>query len=299
MFAGSHGRAGRPIIAYGSSVRIKPSSLNQTDQEKKTVKTSHMLYAAVAVAALALASASVTMSVSTPAVAQAAQDDTVATTNGNLVIHPVHHAGVVFTWNGKRIVADPTNFPPDEKSGAAAFRGAAPPDLILITHEHGDHFSVPTLTELAGPNTVIVAPQSVYGMLPPALQMKTKVMKNGDKQTYAGVAIEAVPEYNTTPERMMFHPKGRDNGYVLNLGGKRVYLAGDTEETPELKTLANIDVAFVPMNLPYTMTEEAAATWVKDFKPKIVYPYHYGMSDVNKFKTLVGSASDVRLRKWY
>ena len=263
------------------------------------MKTSHMFYAAAAVAALALASATVTVSVSTPAIAQAAQDDTIATTNGNLVIHPVHHAGVVFTWNGKRIVADPTNFPPDEKSGAAAFRGAAPPDLILITHEHGDHFSVPTLTELTGPNTIIVAPQSVYGMLPPALQMKTKVMKNGDKQTFAGVAIDAVPEYNTTPDRMMFHPKGRDNGYVLNLGGKRVYLAGDTEETPELKTLANIDVAFVPMNLPYTMTEEAAATWVKDFKPKIVYPYHYGMSDVNKFKTLVGSASDVRLRKWY
>jgi len=299
MFGGSHGRARRPIIAYGSPVRIYPGSLNQTDQEKKNVKTSPMLYAAAAVAALAFASATVTMSVSTPAIAQAAQDDTIATTNGNLVIHPVHHAGVVFTWNGKRIVADPTNFPPDEKSGAAAFRGAAPPDLILITHEHGDHFSVPTLTELVGPNTIIVAPQSVYGMLPPALQMKAKAMKNGDKQTYAGVAIEAVPEYNTTPDRLMFHPKGRDNGYVMNLGGKRVYLAGDTEETPELKALPNIDVAFVPMNLPYTMTEDAAATWVKDFKPKIVYPYHYGMSDVNKFKTLVGSASDVRLRKWY
>ena len=258
------------------------------------MKTSHFLYAAVAAAALTLASATVTLT--TPA---AAQDDSIATTNGNLVIHPVHHAGVVLSWNGKRIVADPTNFPPDNNSGAAAFRGAAAPDLILITHEHGDHFSVPTLTELAGPNTVIVAPQSVFGMMPPALQAKTKVMKNGDKQTYAGVAIEAVPEYNVTADRLMFHPKGRDNGYVLSLGGKRVYLAGDTEETPELKNLPNIDVAFVPMNLPYTMTEDAAATWVKDFKPKIVYPYHYGMSDVNKFKTAVGSASDVRLRKWY
>ena len=101
-------------------------------------------------------------------------------------------------------------------------------------------------------------------------------MKNGDKGDYAGVNVEAVPEYNVTPARLMYHPKGRDNGYVLNLGGKRVYLAGDTEETPELKNLPNIDVAFVPMNLPFTMTEEAAATWVKDFKPKIVYPYHYG-----------------------
>lgn len=263
------------------------------------MKHLRILTAAAAVAALALASASISVPVSTPAVAQAAQDDQIATTSGNLVVHPVHHAGLVLTWNGKRIVADPTTFPPGPNSGAADFRGANPPDLILITHEHGDHFSVPTLTELAGANTVIVAPQSVYGMLPPALQAKTKVMKNGDKQTHAGVEIEAVPEYNVTPDRLMFHPKGRDNGYVLNLGGKRVYLAGDTEETPELKTLPNIDVAFIPMNLPYTMTVDQAATWVKDFKPKMVYPYHYGESDVNRFRTLVGNASEVRLRKWY
>ena len=242
--------------------------------------------AAVAFAALALASQAM------------AQDDQIPTSNGNLTIHPVHHAGLVLTWNGKRIVADPTSFPPG-KNGAADFKAAAAPDLILITHEHGDHFDVPTLTDLVGRNTVIVAPQSVFGMMPAALQAKNKVMKNGDKQTYAGVPIEAVVEYNTTPDRLMFHPKGRDNGYVLTMGGKRVYLAGDTEETPELKVLPNIDVAFVPFNLPYTMTEEAAATWVKDFKPKIVYPYHTGMSDVNKFKTLVGAASDVRLRKWY
>jgi len=263
------------------------------------VKKVHFLGAAAAAAMLAFAAATVSVSVTTPALAQAAQDDTVATTNGNLVIHPVHHAGVVFTWNGKRIVADPTSFPPGPSSGAADFKGANPPDLILITHEHGDHFSVPTLTELAGPNTIIVAPQSVYGMMPPALQAKTKVMKNGDKQTYAGVPIEAVVEYNVTPDRLMFHPKGRDNGYVLTMGGKRVYLAGDTEETPELRTLPNIDIAFIPFNLPYTMTEEQAATWVKDFKPKIVYPYHFGMSDVPKFTQLVGNASEVRVRKWY
>jgi L-ascorbate metabolism protein UlaG (beta-lactamase superfamily) len=263
------------------------------------VKQIRMYGAAAAIAVLALGSTAISVSLSTPAIAQAAQDDQIATSNGNLVIHPVHHAGLVLTWNGKRIVADPTTFPPGPNSGAADFKGANPPDLILITHEHGDHFSVPTLTELAGPNTVIVAPQSVYAMLPPALQAKTKVMKNGDKGTFAGVPVEAVVEYNTTPERMMFHPKGRDNGYVLSLGGKRVYLAGDTEEAPELKNLPNIDVAFIPMNLPYTMTVDAAAAWVKDFKPKVVYPYHYAESDVNKFKTLVGNASEVRLRKWY
>lgn len=263
------------------------------------MKMIRVLGPAAAVCCLALASTALPVMTSTPAVAQAAQDDQIATTNGNLTIHPVHHAGVVLTWNGKRIVADPTTFPPGPNSGAADFRGANAPDLILITHEHGDHFSVPTLTELAGPNTVIVVTQSIYGMLPAALQAKAKVMKNGEKATYAGVPIEAVPAYNTTAARLMFHPKGRDNGYVLALGGKRVYLAGDTEEDPETKNLANIDVAFIPMNLPYTMTEEAAAQWVKDFKPKIVYPYHDMGSDPQKFKTMVGEASDVRLRKWY
>ena len=263
------------------------------------MKIIRVLAPTAALLCMALATATLPALTPTPVAAQAAQDDQIATSNGNLVIHPVHHAGVVLTWNGKRIVADPTSFPPGANSGAADFRGAAPPDLILITHEHGDHFSVPTLTELAGPNTILVVPQSVYGMLPAALQAKAKVMKNGDKATYAGVPIEAVVEYNTTPARQMFHPKGRDNGYVLSMGGKRIYLAGDTEEAPELKNLPNIDVAFVPMNLPYTMTVDEAAQWVKDFKPKIVYPYHFMGSDVDKFKMLVGNASDVRLRKWY
>ncbi len=263
------------------------------------MKLKNILCATAAAAAIALVALSLP---ATNSVAAQAQDDSIATANGNLVIHPVHHAGVVFTWNGKRIVADPTTYPPGPNSAAADFRGAAPPDVILITHEHGDHFSVPTLTDLAGPNTVIVVPQAVFNMLPAALQAKAKVMKNGDHQTYGGVDIEAVPEYNITPARLMFHPKGRDNGYVLNLGGKRVYLAGDSEEAPELKNLANIDVAFIPINLPYTQTEEAAAQWVKDFKPKVVYPYHtQGMpsGDPAKFASLVGNASEVRQRKWY
>jgi L-ascorbate metabolism protein UlaG (beta-lactamase superfamily) len=265
------------------------------------VRPTHLLGAVAAAAVLALASVTVSVSTTAPAVAAAAatQDDTVQTSNGPLVIHPVHHAGLVLTWNGKRIVADPTTFPPGPNSGAADFRGANPPDLILITHEHGDHFSVPTLTELAGPNTVLVVPQAVFGMLPPALQAKAKVMSNGQTQTQAGVSIQAVPEYNITPDRLQFHPKGRDNGYVLNLGGQRVYIAGDTEGTPELRALTNIDIAFVPMNLPYTQTVEAAADWVKTFKPKVVYPYHYNDSNVEQFRMLVGNSSEVRLRKWY
>lgn len=248
---------------------------------------------ATAVGVLALAALSFL-----PAAA-VAQDDQIPTSNGNLTIHPVHHGSVVLTWNGKRIVVDPAAFPPGPASAAAAFKGAAAPDLILITHEHGDHFSAPTLTELAGPNTVIVVPQSVFAQLPAPLQGRAKVMKNGEKQTHAGVEVEAVPQYNITADRLNFHPKGRDNGYVLALGGKRVYFAGDTEANPEVKNLASIDVAFVPMNLPYTQDVSAAADWVKAFKPKIVYPYHYGQSDVSKFPALVGDASEVRLRKWY
>ena len=265
------------------------------------MKPVHLYGAVAAAAVLAFASVTVPTSMTAPAVAAAAasQDDTIMTNMGPLVIHPVHHAGLVLTWNNRRIVADPTTFPPGPNSGAAAFRGPNPPDLILITHEHGDHFSVPTLTELAGPNTVIVAPQAVYGMMPPALQMKTRVMSNGQMQTHAGVQIEAVPEYNITPERLMYHPKGRDNGYVLNLGGQRVYIAGDTEGTPELRMLQNIDIAFIPMNLPFTQTPEAAADWVRAFRPRIVYPYHYGMSNVEQFRMLVGNASEVRLKRWY
>lgn len=231
--------------------------------------------------------------------AQTNQDDKIATSQGDAMIHAVHHSGVVFTWSGKRIVVDPTPWPPSANSDAVNFKGANPPDLILVTHEHPDHFSLPTLNDLAGPKTVLVVNQSVYGMLPPALQMKAKAIKNGEKGTYAGVTVEAVPAYNVTADRLMFHPEGRDNGYVLTLGGKRIYLAGDTEETPELKVLPNIDAAFVPMNLPYTMTPDAAATWVKDFKPKVVYPYHYGDSDVKRFQTMVSSTSSVKMLKWY
>ena len=156
---------------------------------------------------------------------------------------------------------------------------------------------------MAGPNTVIVAPQNVHDAMPADLQAKTKVMKNGDKSTLGAVGIEAVAMYNTSPDRLKFHPKGDGNGYVLTFANKRIYIAGDTEETPELAHLPNIDVAFIPMNLPYTQTVEAAAKWVKDFKPKMVFPYHYslqdGYADTAAFEKLVGNASVVRLRKWY
>lgn len=235
-------------------------------------------------------------------VAAARADDSIATANGALMVHPIHHASLMLTWNGKHVLVDPA--PAGAGDPAAPYRVLPAPDLILITHIHGDHFNVPILEVVSGATAQIIAPQNVYDAMPPDLQAKTTVLGNGDRFTARGIPVEAVPMYNTTPERTKFHPKGLGNGYVLTLGGKRIYIAGDTEEAPELAHLADIDVAFVPMNLPYTETVEAAAAWVKDFKPKIVYPYHYHnadgtLSDVAKFKALVGDASEVRLRNWY
>lgn len=238
----------------------------------------------------------------TSAAAQNA-DDKIATSSGALEIHAIHHASLMLTWNGRHVLVDPA--PIDSGADPAAGYLALPkPDVIVITHVHGDHFNVPILEAVAGPHTVVVAPQNVFDAMPADLKAKTKVMKNGDKDAVDAIPVEAVPAYNTTADREKFHTKGTGNGYVFSFGGKRVYVAGDTEEAPELAHLTAIDVAFVPMNLPYTETVRAAAHWVKDFKPRIVYPYHYHnqdgtLSDVAAFKKDVGGASEVRLLRWY
>ena len=238
--------------------------------------------------------------------AQVAGADKIATSGGPAEIVPIHHATLMLTWKNAHILVDPAPIANGAQSDAltAPFKALPPPDVILITHIHGDHFSVPILQAVAGANTVIIAPQNVHDAMPADLQAKTKVMKNGDHNTLSGVPIEAVAMYNTTAAKANFHPKGVGNGYILALGDKRVYIAGDTEETPELAHLSGIDVAFIPVNLPYTQTVEAAANWVKDFRPKFVFPYHYSnqdgsMSDMAAFATQVGNASIVRLRKWY
>ncbi len=207
------------------------------------------------------------------------------------MVHPVNHASLLLGWGGKTIYVDPVG-------GAAAYAGLPAPDLILITDIHPDHLDAGTLSALSE-SAPIVAPQAVHDQLPAALQGRVQVLANGAATTVEGVPILAVPMYNTTPERAQFHTKGRGDGYVVTLGGKRVYIAGDTEPTAEMKALKSIDVAFLPMNLPYTMTEEQAADAVKVFKPKIVYPYHYRGSDPKKFAALVGTAAEVRVRNWY
>ena len=225
------------------------------------------------------------------AAAQALSGDHIATNRGDLVVHPVNHASLLLGWNGKTVYVDPVG-------GAAPYAGLPKPDLIVITDIHGDHMHPETLAAIGG-SAPIIAPAAVRDALPEALKGRVRVLANGQSATVGDIGFTAVPMYNITPDRLQFHAKGRGNGYVMTLGDKRVYIAGDTEAVDEMKALRNIDVAFVPMNLPYTMTPEQAAVGVKAFKPKIVYPYHFGQSDVQAFARAVGSDSEVRIRKWY
>jgi L-ascorbate metabolism protein UlaG (beta-lactamase superfamily) len=229
--------------------------------------------------------------------------DQVATDNGTLVIHPLNHATFLMQWNGKIVYVDPVG-------GGKAFADLPKPDLVLVTHLHTDHFDPATLEAVlpAGARTALVVPKTVAEKLSETLRAKAvvKVLANGEKADVAGITIEAVPAYNMSPGKEKFHPKGRDNGYVLTLGGKKVYIAGDSEDTAELRALKGIDVAFLPMNLPYTMSVEKAADAIRQFRPKIVYPYHYRSGDGTKanfeeLKRLVGADSsvEIRVRDWY
>lgn len=212
---------------------------------------------------------------------------------GKVVIHPVQHASMVIETPGGVIHVDPVG-------GAAAYAALPAPNLILITHEHGDHYDLPTLDELA--EVRLITNPAVHGKLPEALKGRATAMANGDVVEAMGMQIDAVPAHNITEGRMDYHPVGRDNGYVLGIGGKKFYIAGDTEPTPEMLSMTDIDVAFLPMVLPYTMTVEQAAEAVATFKPKTVLPYHYRDSDVQEFARLVAEGdadSEVVLAGWY
>jgi L-ascorbate metabolism protein UlaG (beta-lactamase superfamily) len=231
--------------------------------------------------------------------AQRPTPDKIETSAGALSIQPIFHGALVLTWNGKTIHVDPYG-------GAKAYEGVSAPDLILITDIHGDHLNAETLNALKTEKAIVVAPQAVADQLPENLKGKAVVLANGKSTTQLGISITAVPMYNLPEAPDSRHTKGRGNGYVLNLGGKHVYISGDTEDVAEMRALKNIDVAFVCMNLPYTMDINQASSAVLAFKPKIVYPFHYrgqgGLADVEAFKKLVnaGDASiDVRLRNWY
>lgn len=234
--------------------------------------------------------------------AQRATGDVIETSKGPLTIQPVVHASLVLTWNNLTVYVDPAGTKND-------FEGLPAPDLVLITDIHGDHFSYETLKLLDLSKAKIIVPQAVADRMDEPVKVKSVVINNGEKTDQAGISISAIPMYNLPETAAVMHTKGRGNGYVLTFGNKTVYLSGDTAGIPEMRALKNIDVAFVCMNLPYTMDINEAAGAVLAFKPKIVYPYHYrgkgGLSDVKAFKTLVEEAVDsaapieVRLRNWY
>jgi L-ascorbate metabolism protein UlaG (beta-lactamase superfamily) len=192
--------------------------------------------------------------------------ETIPATGGNIELTPMAHAHVQVEFGGKVIHIDPSN-----QGNLAA---AKPADLVLITDIHQDHMDPLSIDRVRKATTIYVAPPALADKFPGS----TTVIANGETKTVDGVSIEAVAAYNLTrgPQPgQLYHTKGRGNGYVLTLGGKRVLFTGDTECTPELKAMKGIDVAFVAMNLPFTMTPQEAADCVKAFKPKIVYPYHY------------------------
>lgn len=231
---------------------------------------------------------------------QTAQDNMEEMTDGNDVfktpggktveIEPLIHASIRIVYDGKEIEIDPVGKLGDRSTDYSKFPKA---DIILVTHEHHDHLDPDAIKTLSKADTMVIAnPNSAeilgYG----------KVMRNGDTISLPdNITIHAVPAYNTSADRLQFHPKGRDNGYVLDLDGLRIYIAGDTEVTPEIRDLRDIDIAFLPCNLPYTMTPDQLIEAAKIIRPKVLYPYHFGTTDLSGVQASLSPLGiDVRLR---
>jgi L-ascorbate metabolism protein UlaG (beta-lactamase superfamily) len=238
----------------------------------------------IAAAFLALTGATHTMA------QQQFERDTIKTSAGDLVITFLGHGSLMMTFAGKDIQVDPYG-------KVADYTKLPKADLVLVTHEHGDHLDTAALAAIRKQGTVVVISALCADKVPDG-----QIMKNGDSRTVAGIPIEAVPAYNIVHKRptgQPFHPKGDGNGYILTFGATRVYVAGDTENTPEMKALKGIDIAFLPMNLPYTMTPEMVADAARAFRPKVVYPYHYGDTDCSTLVALLKAEKgiEVRIRK--
>lgn len=213
---------------------------------------------------------------------------------------PISHGSLILEADNEVIYIDPTG-------GTAAYTNQKAPTAIFITDIHGDHLSTSTLEALNVKNIPVVAPKAVLDKLPSTIASNTmQAGNNEDYQLTSGLNFSVVPMYNLREEALKFHPKGRGNGYILNLANQKIYISGDTEDIPEMRNLKDIDKAFICMNLPYTMPVANAANAVLDFKPKQVYPYHYrgtnGLSDVSKFKSIVNASNtsiEVVQLNWY
>lgn len=242
----------------------------------------------------------VTTILPTALLAQEQGSNTFETDEGPITVHPVSHASFVMETPAGVIYVDPVGDP-------AQYEDLPEPDLILVTHEHGDHFEPETLNAIMAGKTQILSNMAVYDLMPPELQAVTQQLANGETTDMIGIEFEAIPAYNITEGRLDFHPEGRDNGYVFEIGGRRIYVAGDTEGTEEMRGLSGIFLAFVPMNLPYTMDASQAAEAVAEFAPRYVYPYHYrgedgGTQDPEAFREMLaeaGGETEVRLGNWY
>lgn len=236
---------------------------------------------------LALGAVLVFIAASTVVSAGEFQSDTFKTSRGDLVITFLGHGTLMMSFGGKTIHVDPV-------ASMADYSKLPKADMVLVCHEHSDHLDLKAIDKIKKPDTKFVVTETV------AKQLKGgTVMKNGDTKTVQGLKIEAVPAYNLVHMRspgVPFHPKGVGNGYIVTFGDKRVYIAGDTENTPEMKALKAIDIAFLPMNLPYTMTPEMVADAAKAFRPKVLYPYHYGNTDPKKLMALLQNDKDIEVR---
>jgi len=215
------------------------------------------------------------------------ESDIIKTAAGDLKITFIGHGTLMFDFGGKVIHLDPVG-------EYAEYSKLPKADIILVTHDHFDHLDIKAIESIRKETTIV--------MMNEAGAVKVKggiVIKNGDRKTAEGLQIDAVPAYNLVHMRapgVPFHGKGIGNGYVITFGDKKVYIAGDTENIPEMKSLEKIDIAFLPMNLPYTMTPEMVADAAKAFRPKILYPYHYGETDTSKLVSLMKDAPDVEVR---
>ena len=212
--------------------------------------------------------------------------DTIKTDAGSLEITFVGHGTLMLSFDGKTIHVDPW-------STLADYSQMPKADIILITHQHRDHLDTKTVEQIRTENTSVVLTQTCADQVDDGI-----VMNNGDTKTVAGLKVEAVPAYNIVgmrSEGIPYHPKGEGNGYVISLGDKKVYIAGDTENIPEMNELENIDIAFLPMNLPYTMTPEMVADAAKTFKPKRLYPYHYGSTDTSEIVELLKDVNEIEV----
>ncbi|MFC1481879.1 MBL fold metallo-hydrolase [Candidatus Neomarinimicrobiota bacterium] len=215
------------------------------------------------------------------------EEDVFTTSAGDLTISFIGHGSLMFAFNGRIIHIDPV-------SRVADYSHLPKADLILVTHHHGDHLDPNVIETLRTDSTSVVLTRICADQISDCI-----VLANGESQTISGLEIEAHPAYNLVHKRtngQPYHPKGEGNSYVITFGDKRIYIGGDTEYTPEMKTLRGIDIAFLPMNLPYTMTPEMVTDAVRAFKPKILYPYHTGNTDLSRILELMENEQDVEIR---